>query len=403
MSASILDWALHYHTRGWSLIPIKAGTKKAALKSWKPYQTTRADEAMIGKWFGGGPAKGVAVILGPVSGGLVCRDFDTMPAYEAWATDHPELAKSLPTVATSRGRHVYFRAPLADLIFVDLGEGEYRGDSGHYCLLPESLHPDGTTYTWLIPPPDGDVPIVADVREAGLLPSPPTETTQTTETSLTPSYCFSNPLVSSGVSGLSVTPDAGGPDIDRAILETIPSCGGRRNKKVFELARALKAVPTLADTPATALDFLKPHVERWHKMGRERGVIGTEPFEETWIDFLNGWPKVKFPKGKEPMMAIVERAKQQPMPAVALKYSDPRLRLLVALCFQLHRASGEKLFYLSARMAARLLDLGGGKDHVMAWRWLFLLKHDKILDEVECGKRGKATRFRYVADEVIAA
>jgi hypothetical protein len=75
--------------------------------------------------------------------------------------DHPDLAQTLPTVATSRGRHVYFRAGPADLFFLDLRDlnppedGEYRGDSGHYCLLPPSRHPDGPTYKWLLPPPDG--------------------------------------------------------------------------------------------------------------------------------------------------------------------------------------------------------------------------------------------------------
>ena len=39
-------------------------------------------------------------------------------------------------------------------------------------------------------------------------------------------------------------------------------------------------------------------------------MIGTEPFEETWIDFLLAWPKVKFPKGEEPITKVFERAKQ---------------------------------------------------------------------------------------------
>ena len=148
MSSSMLDLALHYRTRGWSLIPIKAGTKNQPLGKWKPFQTKPADELQLRRWFGNGSSKNMAVVLGAVSGGLVCRDFDTVKEYEVWADAHPELAKTLPTAATSRGRHVYCRAALADLFFVDLRmidppeDGEYRGDSGHYCLLPPSRHPE---------------------------------------------------------------------------------------------------------------------------------------------------------------------------------------------------------------------------------------------------------------------
>ena len=254
----------------------------------------------------------MAVILGVVSGGLVCRDFDTMKEYEAWAANHPELAKTLPTVATSRGRHVYFRAAPADLIFVDLRnvdppeDGEYRGDAGHYCLLPPSRHPDGPTYTWLIPLPDGEIPFVADVRAAGFLPSHVTERSD--------------------------------PDIDRD-PETIPSGIGRRNRQVFEFARALKAIPALADAP---VDGMKPHVRRWHKMGFDRAVIGTEPFDETWIDFLHAWPKVKFPKGNEPIIAILERARHLPPPVAAQDYEGDGLRLLVAICRELQCAIREQ-------------------------------------------------------------
>ena len=49
--------------------------------------------------------------------------------------------------------------------------------------------------------------------------------------------------------------------------------------------------------------------------GWRRGLLATEPFDETWIDFIHAWPKVKFPKGNEPMIAILKRAKDSPPPA----------------------------------------------------------------------------------------
>ena len=206
---------------------------------------------------------------------------------------------------------------------------------------------------------------------------------------LPPTYC---PV--SSVS--SVTSEEADAEIERAILETIPTHTGRRNKQVFELARALKGIPRLAEVPA---DAMKPHVRRWHRIALERGVIRTEPFEETLIDFLHAWPRVKFPKGNQRVLAIVQRAKDSPPPAVAQNYEGDGLRFLVSVCREFQRESGSNPFFLSCRMAATLLGLGEN-GHVSAWRWLELLVHDKVLENVEPGERGKrrTTRYRYIGD-----
>ena len=105
-----LEAALSYAARGWSIIPIRPRDKKPACGSWKRYQETPADHPTLHEWFDKNTSPGLAVVLGPVSGGLVCRDFDDMGAYNAWALEHPDLAAGLPTVATARGRHVYLVA-----------------------------------------------------------------------------------------------------------------------------------------------------------------------------------------------------------------------------------------------------------------------------------------------------
>src|SRR5262245_36264896 len=88
---------------------LTAEAKKPA-KRWKQWQTTSPSEAILCRWFGPGRCTGLAAITGDASGGLVCRDFDDMPAYHRWEAEHPDLAKVLPTVETRRGRHVYCRA-----------------------------------------------------------------------------------------------------------------------------------------------------------------------------------------------------------------------------------------------------------------------------------------------------
>jgi hypothetical protein len=92
---TILEQALEYYRRSWCIIPI--GKDKKAAVRWKQYQTNRPDEKQLQKWFSNGK-KNIAVVLGEVSNGLTCRDFDTMAEYEQWAQAYPDLAGTLPTV-----------------------------------------------------------------------------------------------------------------------------------------------------------------------------------------------------------------------------------------------------------------------------------------------------------------
>lgn len=395
---SLLEIALEYHRRGWSIIPIKTGTKKPACRSWKRYQSEQPTVATLRRWFASGKDHGLAVILGEVSGSLVCRDFDVMEAYDRWAAEHPDLAETLPTVATARGRHVYFRSDHRGI--VKRADGELRGAG--YCLLPPSRHPDGPEYEWLAPLPDGDLPFVEDLKTAGLLAHPPRATERTERTEITEEnggqQRRTEAIGSERVFGFESDRDE---EVERAILESLPKeprtypGRGRRNDQVFDLCRVLKAIPRLADAGPHALE---PVVRRWHELGLMNGLIGSIPFEETWMDFLHGWPNVKFPKGTEPMAVIFEQVQTGSLPQAAFRYEQPGLRLLVALCRELQRASGDRPFFLGCRTAGRLL----GVDHTTAWRWLFLLQHDRpqVLEVVEKGGRARrqASRYRYLGD-----
>ena len=86
--------ALSYSALGWCVIPMKMATKTSAIR-WKRFQTRRPSDEQLGKWFNSEHAYGQAVNFGETSGGVASRDFDEMAAYEHWAADHPDLAKTL--------------------------------------------------------------------------------------------------------------------------------------------------------------------------------------------------------------------------------------------------------------------------------------------------------------------
>ena len=336
-------------TNGASIILIALKGTKLPACSWKAYQSQRPSEEQLRDWFGTKHTSNMAVVFGAVSGNLVCRDFDVQEAYDRWAAAHADLSKRLPTVATARGRHVYFVGNEGKII--NLADGELRGAG--YCLLPPSRHPSGAVYRWIVPLPEGPLPVVEDARAVGLLGGDDNDS-QGMVTPLVPANEFSSSCPARYISDeaadvtettendredreypenrvqptkngsvpsvVSVTLDA---DIEQAIVSTLPKTPGRRNRLVFEFARALKANPRLVDAP---VDSMKPYLREWHR--RALPYISTLPFEESWIDFIRAWPKVKFPKGAEPMTMILERVRSAPLPVAAAQYEPLELQFL---------------------------------------------------------------------------
>jgi len=368
----LLEQAVQYYQFGWSIIPIPYRRKAAQVK-WSKYQQRRADEKQLRKWFANGK-QNIAVVLGPVSGGLACRDFDTMAEYELWAKNHPELARLLPTVKTGKGMHVYFKGAVQGIRRVH--NGELRG-AGGYCLLPPSVHPSGTMYEWLNLPLNGNL-LELDPQLAGFRQNVTEQTEQTEKTEQSEQ----------------IEAIVGESAIERVIAETLPREFGTRNRCVFEFARAIKSLPQFADAEPTELREL---VKMWHE--RALPTMRTKEFEETWIDFLKAWPIIKYAKGQEPMTQIFEKAIQLDPPSIAVeKYpGNSKLTILTSLCRELQRAAGENPFFLSARTAGRLLNVSP----MQASRWFFLLQSDGILKLVSKGGTAEtarqASRYRYIA------
>jgi len=381
----LLTDALGYFARGWSLIPIVPQTKKAAA-AWTAHQKERASEAMIRLWFDKPKYPGIGVIFGKVSGGLASRDYDNPEAYRRWAADHPDLAATLPTVETGRGFHLYFRA--ASERFENCGDGEYRGNSGHYSVLPPTIHPSGKPYRWMIPLPAGDLPLIDPVAVglvfAGVFQKNDEKTTPQTNGSVI--SVGSVGFVHSVGSVVSVTWDD---DLER----TLPTDTGKRNDLTFPLARTLKARPECAD--ASAMQLI-PVLREWYR--RALPKIKTKNFDETRIDFNRSWNRVKYPMGKGPIEELMQRAKGMNPPAEAQSYDSPGVKSMATLCALLQgNCGGDGVFFLSCRKAAQVMGLD---NHVTANRWLSLLRDDGLLIEVEKGKLGRASRWRWTGSLV---
>lgn len=408
MRNELLSAALAYLERGWSIIPISTDDKRPA-RRWKTYQSKPPTTSTLQAWFGNGSMFGIGVIFGDVSRGLASRDFDGMTGYERWAHDFPELAGSLPTVETRRGRHVYFRAAPDRITAlrtrlgkadsrgaIPFADGELRCGCGCYSVLPPSRHPSGVTYRWIVPLPAGELPVI-DPLTAGFVPScgvetesaERTETTEIAETTERTERTEESGRNKTSVCVLKETnPQEWPVDVHQAIQQTLPKGPGQRHRAVFAFARALKGIPFLCDADALTLE---PYLRQWHHLALP--TISTQPFEESLIDFLRAWPRVKFPAGAEPMRAVLARAAAAEPPIAAKQFEQPQLWLLVSLCRELQAAVGDAPFFLASRTAANLLEV----PPTQAWRWLFLLEQKGVLHVTERGSRAtnRATRYRY--------
>jgi hypothetical protein len=332
---------------------------KKAVRRWKPYQERHPTEAELAQMLAG-KVNGLAVIAGAVSDGLVVRDFDEEEDYVHWSGGHRSLAKTLPTVETKRGLHVYFRGPSG---FAELANGEYRGDSKHFSVLPPSLHPSGITYCWTNAPKES-IPRVDDPWDAGLLPANvklklKRSGSQDSRVYTTHSYHSLSsyrslsvgtvplPVSNSTIKcGLYKLP----PREEIAIRETLPGKEGERNHCILRLVRRLHRIKDLDRSPSHLLEI----ISAWHSRALE--VIRTKDPEPTIREFLTAFDSYD-PDGSL-MNAVLQTAQSLLLPpAVQAEIWNPKEEQLARLCAAFQSHLGDGPFFLSERHAAKKLGM----------------------------------------------
>lgn len=389
---SFLDDALKYRARGWSIIPIRHGKaenkyKRAALKSWKPYQSAPPTEGQIREWFTTSTVDGLAIVLGPVSADTCCRDFDDASAYHEWAETHPDLASTLPTVKTARGYHVYFRCPGCSP--AKRSDGEFRAH-GQYTLLPPSHHPKGEDYAWIIPLPIGELPTV-DPVSAGLLSVTNADEKSEDSERLGRQGRQSVVTVTPAVPVNPVVPvsSALDTDIDRVIRETLPTGPHQHDHCNMTLARSLKL------TLGLTIDQSRPYFQSWFAQAR---IVTSEQDEDSaWFKFRRAWDIAHTPVGTKPADDAFALARRKSIPPeIEARYANPKIRLLLSAMAEMGKHSCGRPFALSCHQIARLLEVTPARAH----EWLRGLEGDGVIRCTDRGKSGhpgkNAARYLYL-------
>lgn len=158
---------------------------------------------------------------------------------------------------------------------------------------------------------------------------------------------------------------------------------------VWKLVRALKTLkPDMTETEKGAAFKL------WYGYASEKFQI--DSFDSCELEFLGKWNEVRFKLGEDPVQEAFEAAKNAIPPAIANRFSDAAIRLLVTLCRELQRRQGNAPFFLSCHQAAKLF---GHKTHTVAYGWLNGLVAKGILQITQKGTpgpAGRSTRYRYL-------
>ncbi len=136
--------------RGWSIIPLRWGTKLPAIRSWTEYQQRPATFEQLEQWFDRPELFNVGIVTGRVSG-IFVLDCDS-PEAIGWATEYMPISDL--RVRTAKGLHLYYtytaERPIRNKVRTRFDgrqlELDIRCDGG-YVVGPASLHESGFVYT----------------------------------------------------------------------------------------------------------------------------------------------------------------------------------------------------------------------------------------------------------------
>jgi len=156
-----LDWALHYASLGYRIIPIKPNEKRPPMGAWQDVATTNT--GTIQAWYTGKYAEhGIGIVTGTLDNGnrYIAIDIDEHDPKNSGAATLRQLEQrhqTLPATVTARtgsgGTHLLYR--LADH-HQDIGNGsgrllgtgiDIRANNAQIVVAP-TIHPNGNAYTW---------------------------------------------------------------------------------------------------------------------------------------------------------------------------------------------------------------------------------------------------------------
>lgn len=178
------------------------------------------------------------------------------------------------------------------------------------------------------------------------------------------------------------------PKVNEVINRTIPTGPKQRFDRLWEFARRLKGISGLDTSPTALLGY----VREWHR--RALPFIETKQFEATERDFFNSWKNARTPLTDGGLASQLRPALAGPDPDWLQRELLPwQAKKLLRVCAILQKWTGDKPFFLSAKVAASVI----GTDQMDTRRLFKKLVKTGYLRMVVKGSRetGKPTTWRF--------
>lgn len=136
------EYLRRYLEYGWTIVPVKKGTKMPAV-NWKEFQTRKPTNEEMRSWFAD-ESVGIGLITGPASGVVVVDD-------DSYKKQNPgKTPPSTPLIVKTGGggRHYYYKfvPGINNTVNKEMAM-DVRGEGG-FVVLPPSIHPSGNAYVW---------------------------------------------------------------------------------------------------------------------------------------------------------------------------------------------------------------------------------------------------------------
>lgn len=160
---------------------------------------------------------------------------------------------------------------------------------------------------------------------------------------------------------------------------------------VFKLCRALKGFEKSTGTKLGQSDLSCAFSYWWNFPGSRADLDDNLTYEENLLLFHEAFKVARTALGENVIETAVRNINYKKLPPEANKYSSPRLKRLVHLCFELQMLNGKDPFFLGSRDAGKVISCA----HIHAAGFLKGLVNDGILILVSVGHRGRASRYRF--------
>lgn len=148
--AEFLKEALNYAKKGFSVIPLLPGDKKAAVP-WTEFQKRCATLEEVAEWWIRWPNANIGLVTGRISDLLVVDLDKYKPEYDPKIELEHFDSLNTPTAESPRGgNHLYFKFTEGITIAAGLFPGvDIRGEGG-YIVAPPSVNGTGNPYKWIV-------------------------------------------------------------------------------------------------------------------------------------------------------------------------------------------------------------------------------------------------------------